>query len=217
LQFFSERGSFLLMRKLFFFVGIFLCLFLLSSSSLVQARVGVGVGTGKIVVENKLKPGEIYRLPSISVLNTGDEPGEYEVGITYHEKQPELPPPEEWFNFKPAKFDLKPGEVKTVEILLNLPIKAKPGDYFAYVEGRPIVKAEDGTVHIGVAAAAKLYFTVVPSSILWAIYYKLNSFWQVYAPWPKRGLIVLGVIVIVLLFKKYFRVQINPKRKNENE
>ncbi len=90
------------MKKLIFVLVILLWSVSFFSSS-VWARVGVGIGTGKIVVEDKLKPGEIYKLPSVAVLNTGDEPGEYEVGITYHEKQPELLPPEGWFNFKPPK------------------------------------------------------------------------------------------------------------------
>lgn len=204
------------MKKLVFVLVILLGLISFFSSS-VWARVGVGIGTGKIVVEDKLKPGEIYKLPSVAVLNTGDEPGEYEVGITYHEKQPELLPPEGWFNFKPPKFNLKPGEVKMVEVLLNLPIKAKPGNYFAYLEGRPIIKSEDGSAHIGVAAAAKLYFTVIPANILWAVYYKLNSLWLLYAPWPKMGAIILGALLLIVILRKFFKIQINLKKKNKDE
>jgi len=203
--------------KRFLFVLSFLLWSILFFPSLVRARVGVGIGTGKIVVEDKLKPGEIYRLPSLTVLNTGDEPGKYEVGITYHEKQPELPPPEAWFNFKPPEFDLKPGGVKVVEVLLNLPVKVEPGDYFAYVEGRPIIIKDDGQAHIGVAAAAKLYFTVVPANVLWAVYYKLQSFWLVYSPWPKRGVIILGLLVFIFVFRKFFRIQVSPKRKAEKD
>lgn len=204
------------MKKLIFVLVILLLSVSFFSSS-VWARIGVGIGTGKIVVEDKLKPGEIYKLPSVAVLNTGDEPGEYEVGITYHEKQPELQPPERWFNFRPPKFNLKPGEVKMVEVLLNLPIKAKPGNYFAYLEGRPIIKSNDGSTRIGVAAAAKLYFTVIPANILWAVYYKLNSLWLLYAPWPKRMTIGLGLLLIIIVFKKFFKIQINLKKKNEDE
>lgn len=179
--------------------------------------MGVGIGTGKIVVESKLKPGEIYKLPQVAVLNTGDELADYEVGITYHEKQPELQPPEQWFNFKPPKFELKPGEVKMVDVLLNLPLKTQPGDYFAYLEGRPIIKAKDGSTKVGIAAAAKLYFTVVPANIFWAGYYKLQALWQLYAPWPKRITTILCFLLIIIIFKKFFNIQINFKKKTENE
>ena len=65
-----------------------ICLTYLNVNQVI-AWIGVGVGTGKIQVTEKLKPGQIYILPSISVLNTGDEKGNYKVSIAYHEKQPE--------------------------------------------------------------------------------------------------------------------------------
>lgn len=64
------------------FIGIVLLLPILA-----LARIGVGVGIGKIVVDQPLKPGLIYTLPSLPVLNTGDEPAEYGVSIEYHEGQ----------------------------------------------------------------------------------------------------------------------------------
>jgi hypothetical protein len=176
------------------------------------ARIGVGIGTGKIQVDDKLKPGMIYKLPSLSILNTGDESSQYRVNVAYHEKQPELQPPQEWFIFTPETFQLEPGEGKTVDVKLNLPVKAKPGDYFAYLEGRPIKTAQVGVTTVGVAAAAKLYFTVIPADFIHGVYYKLVSFWKVYAPWPKRGAILAGIIVALLLCKKFFHIQINLKK-----
>jgi len=40
------------------------------------ANVGVGVGLGKIQIDELLKSGGIYKLPSIPVINTGDEAGD---------------------------------------------------------------------------------------------------------------------------------------------
>lgn len=76
-------------------------LLLLAIPSGASAAIGVGVGSGKIQVDEELKPGSVYELPPISVTNTGDEISEYEMAITYHEQQAELEPKEEWFVFTP--------------------------------------------------------------------------------------------------------------------
>jgi P pilus assembly chaperone PapD len=191
--------------------AIFLLVFLFAAST-AFARIGVGVGTGKIVVNEDLKPGIIYNLPPLTVVNTGDEPSEYEVDISYHQDQKELQPAKNWFIFSPAKFQLNPGEAKVVDIKTNLPINAEPGEYFAYLEGHPLKKAQNGTTSVGVAAAAKLYFTVVPASPLQAIYYKIVSFWNVYAPWTHYGAIAAGVISVILIMKRYLNIQVNVKK-----
>jgi P pilus assembly chaperone PapD len=190
----------------------FLLVFLLFPS-IVYAKIGVGVGAGKIKIDDKLQPGTIYQLPLLTVLNTGDEPSDYEVSITYHEKQPENMPPQNWFIFSPQKFSLEPAKGQAVNIKLNLPVSAKPGDYFAYLEAHPVKKTESGNTTIGIAAATRLYFTVVPSNIFQGIYYKAVSFWNVYAPWPKRIVVGFSIIIIILLFKKFFNVQIDFRKK----
>ncbi len=195
--------------KKFIFVLIFLTLVLPNT---VFAKIGVGVGTGKIQVEDKLKPGIIYELPPLTVLNTGDEQSDYEVNVSYHEKQSQLRPLQNWFIFSPRKFHLEPGKVQIVTIKLNLPVMTEPGEYFAYVEGHPVRKSVAGNTTVGVAAAAKLYFTVIPGNFLEGIYYKIASFWKVYAPWPQW---VTGAIVIILflvIFKKFFHIEINVRR-----
>jgi hypothetical protein len=203
------------MRKIALFV-LFLALnFALPFPA--YSKLGVGVGTGKIVVEDKLKPGMIYNLPSLTVLNTGDEEADYEAAVTYHEKQPELQPLEEWFDFSPKKFYLKPGGAQEVKIKLNLPIKAAPGNYFAYLEGHPLKKSESGQIAIGVAAAAKLYFTVLPANPVLGVYYKTVSFWKLNQPWSSRIAILLGVVIVYFLLRKYLGFQISfGKKKKES-
>lgn len=194
--------------KKFIFALIFLALILPNT---VFAKIGVGVGTGKIQVKDKLKPGIIYELPSLTVLNTGDEESDYEVNVSYHEKQPQLQPPQSWFIFSPQKFHLEPGKSQLVTIKLNLPVRTEPGDYFAYLEGHPFKKSVSGNTTIGVAAAAKLYFTVIPGNFLEGIYYKIASFWKVYSPWPQRVLLLIGALFILGLFRKFFNIQIGLK------
>ncbi|GAI84689.1 unnamed protein product, partial [marine sediment metagenome] len=201
-----------------FWAGLFFLFLLFPNTAF--AKIGVGIGTGKIQVDEDLKPGIIYELPVLTVLNTGDEESDYEVSVAYHSKQPELSPSKDWFVFSPQKFHLKPGEAKNIEIKLNLPIRTQPGDYFAYLEGHPAKKSQSGSTSIGVAAAAKLYFTVVPANFLQGIYYKLVSFYKVYSPWPRRVVIALAVLLAIVAFKKFFNIKINLKRpedKNPND
>ena len=185
------------------------CLFL---PLMVLAGVGVGVNLGKIEIDEPLKPGGIYNLPNIGVINTGDEPGEYELDITYHQDQPQMRPLKEWFSFSPSSFHLEPGQSQSVAIKLSLPVRVKPGDYFAYLEAHPIIKAGPGTT-IGVAAATKTYFTIAPANIWQAIYYKISSFLAIYAPWTYVILAMVMGAVIITIFRKFFALRIGIRRK----
>ena len=184
---------------------------------LALAKIGVGVGTGKIVMDQTLKPGLIYTLPTLVVLNTGDEPSDYEVSITYRENQPELKPSKEWFSFKPSKFYLEPGKNQAIQIKLSLPVNgAKPGNYFAFLESHPVKKTvNDGGTSVGVAAAAKLYFTVEPANFFVGVYYRLTSIFTLYAPWSYVVLAVLVAALLVTLSRRYFsfNIGIKPKKK----
>lgn len=177
------------------------------------ASIGVGVGTGKIQLDERLKPGGTYQLPIFSVLNTGDEPGEYEVSIEYHEKQPQLKPSREWFAFTPPTFRLEPGKVQAVQVALTLPIKTEPGDYFAYVEAHPAKKADDGQSRVGIAAASKLYFTVQPANVFQGIYYRASSFMARNAPWTYVVLAVIAVGVLISILRRFVSFNISLQRK----
>jgi hypothetical protein len=176
------------------------------------ASVGVGVNLGKINIEEKLKPGGIYKFPVIGVINTGDEPGDYELAVTYHQDQPELRPEQEWFSFSPASFSLEAGEARNVQVQLSLPVKAKPGDYFAYLEAHPVVKAGPGTT-IGVAAATKTYFTVIPANLRQATAHRISSFFTLYAPWTYIALAVVVGAILLAIFRRFFAFHIGISRK----
>lgn len=184
----------------------------LVSVSLSEAKVGVGVNLGKISVDELLMPGGIYRLPSITVINTGDETKDYGLDATYHYQQKELEPPAKWFIFSPATFELAPGKSQAVDVKLNLPLNARPGDYFAYLEAHPIVKGKKG-VTIGVAAATKLYFTIKPANIFSAILYKILTFFETFAPYSYIGVGLVVLIAGILVFRRYFRIRFGIERK----
>lgn len=195
-------------NQLFF---VLLVILFILTPIIVFGRVGVGVGTGKIQVDKPLKAGGIYDLPALPVLNTGDEPGEYGVSVEYQESVPQIRPAREWFHFEPQSFYLEPGSVQTVKVTLTLPAKTQPGDYFAYLEGHPIKKSVAGETSVGVAAAAKLYFTVAPANIFQGIYYRLISLYSRYHPWDTIILAILFVAVLFRLIGKRFKIQIAKK------
>jgi hypothetical protein len=181
-----------------------------------EAKIGVGVGTGKIEVDEGLMPGTIYRLPSISVINTGDIEGSYSLKITYHNQQEEIRPEAEWFKFSPSEFSLEPGQIQVVDITLDLPVKVVPGKYFAYVEAYPLSNnAETGGATVGIAAASKLYFDVEPANAVLGVYYKAVSLWNYYAPWSGRVTLILGAIVVLVVTKKYLNIDIKLKKSDE--
>jgi len=181
-----------------------------------QAKIGVGVGTGKIILEEALHSGLIYTLPSFTVINTGDEPSRYGVGIQYLEGQQELKASPEWFDFSPKEFYLEPGKAQTVDIKLTLPVEGvRPGDYFVFLQGFPLKRADVSGTSLGIAAASKLYFKVSSSNLFAAVYYRAASLVSVYSPWSYVlfGLILLGLIAWYL--SKNLSIGISLKRKSK--
>jgi hypothetical protein len=198
--------------KIFALSALLLCL-----PAIALASIGVGVGTGKVNLDQPLKPGGIYDLPALPVLNTGDEPSDYKVTIEYHEGQETrsdmgLKPQAGWFDFTPETFRLEPGKVETVKITLTVPTKTTPGNYFAYLEAQPVVQKESGVASIGIAAASKLYFTVAPSNIFVGIYYRFISIYGRYHPWDTIILAVIAGGLLLFALSKKVKFQIVAKK-----
>ena len=195
---------------------IFLTLVLILPAA-VFAKIGVGVGLGKIHLDEPLKAGGIYDLPSLPVLNTGDEPSDYAVGIDYFQDQETKPdmglrPAAEWFHFEPQLFHLEPGKVQMVKITLTLPTKdIKPVNYFAYLEAHPVKKSEAGITAVNIAAATKLWFTVAPSNFFQGIYYRFISLYSRYHPWDTIILAAIFIIALLWFVSKKFKFQIARK------
>lgn len=180
---------------------------------LASARIGVGIGTGKITMNEPLMAGQVHTLPVLVVLNTGDEPSDYGVSVISRESQPELKPLKEWFSFEPSEFNLEPGQSQIVQIKLTLPIKgAEPGDYFTFLQAHPAKKAAaGGGTSLGVAAAAKLYFTVAPANIFQGIYYRFINLYSAYHPWDTIVLAIIFVAIALRFIGKRFKFQIARK------
>ena len=183
------------------------------------AKIGVGVGLGKIQIDEELSPGGVYKLPTLPVLNTGDETGEYKVELTYLSDQPELRPDPSWFSFTPQSFPLDAAGSQLVEVSLTLPVDTRPGNYFAFLEAHPVAKGEGVT--IGVAAATKLNFTVKPSGVLGAAIERLRSLLENNAPTSYIIIAVIGGVLalslLIIVGRKYLAVQIRLKSKSAKD
>jgi len=185
------------------------------SVSFAFAKVGVGVGLGKVQIDEELFPGGIYNLPSLPVLNTGDEDGTYEVEVTYLTDQEEMRPASEWFSFSPQSFPLVAGASQLVDVSLTLPVDARPGDYFAFLEAHPVAEGEGVT--IGVAAATKLNFSVEPRGILGAAVERLRSLIEANRPAAYVLGTIAGLFIVYSLGKKFLDVKVGLKKPRKSK
>jgi hypothetical protein len=198
----------------FFLITTFTFIFFTSK---VFANLGVGIGTGKIIIDEELKPGTIYKVNTLlNIVNTGDEEGNFKAEVAYQSDQKELMPPKEWIEFSEKEFRLKPGETKTVDVKINVPIKVIPGEYFCYLQGMVAPNIESGETGIGLAAAAKLYFKIAPANFISGIYYRVKSLWMTNQPWTNIGAGAIGIFVIISLIRKNLHIEVGLKNKKEN-
>ena len=195
-----------------FRVAVLAGITLLVVPAVAAADVGVGVGTGKIEIQEKIKTGGIYTLPSITVFNTGTERSAYKMLVTFNDKQPQLKPKAEWFSFSPASFTLEPKKSQVVTPTLHAPLRAQPGDYFAYLEARPAETVQQGSATIGVAAAAKLSFTMGQSNIILAIAYRLLSLYRQFEPWSQIVSVAVVLALVLGLLNRYL-IKLGPALK----
>jgi hypothetical protein len=177
-----------------------------------SADVGVGVGTGKIEIQEKIKTGGIYTLPSITVFNTGTERSAYKMSVTFNQTQPQLKPKAEWFSFSPVSFTLEPNKSQVVIPTQHAPLRAQPGDYFAYLEARPDETVQQGTATIGVAAATKLSFTMEQSNIIIAFLYRLLSLYRQFEPWSQIVSVAVILVIALGLLNRYL-IRLGPALK----
>ncbi|MDO8524597.1 MAG: hypothetical protein Q7R99_03140 [bacterium] len=189
------------------FAVVFLFLPLITS-----ARVGVGIGTGEIKLEKPLKPGGFYDLPILAIFNTGTEASDYNISIAFYQDSTELRPSKEWFSFTPADFYLEPGKSQTVRTTITVPLKTTPGKYFCFIEGFPVAKTNFGGASVGVAAAAKLYFSVQPANIFQAIFYKITFLFHKYSVWFYIVGSIILVAVIVSVARKFLSFNLTVKK-----
>ncbi|TAJ99308.1 MAG: hypothetical protein EPO36_12350 [Chloroflexota bacterium] len=126
------------------------------------ASMAVSIDVGRIDVTDALAPGGEYRLPTFGVRNPGSESTTYRLTVSGIDGQAALLPDAAWFRFEPAELTLAPGESRPVQAVITLPADSEPGQYAALIG--PQIVAEGTGAQVGAAAAARLSFTIAPSS-----------------------------------------------------
>jgi hypothetical protein len=176
------------------------------------AKIGVGMGAGEVRVTEDIRPGGIYTLPSLRVFNTGDETATYGMNVAYHQDNQQNRPAINWFTFEPATFTLEPGTSEEISITMTVPVKALPGEYFAFLESGPVQTQTEGT-SVGVAVATKLYFTIVPANLWQAFIYRASAFMNTYAPWTWVAFGVVALLLTAFVFTRFFSFNISFRSK----
>jgi hypothetical protein len=203
------------MKRLAVLSAIVLAMAMLSClpAACVHAQLGVGVTPGIIRVDDPLLPGGRYNLPSLQVINTGNVSTDYGVEPASEAEQEELQPPADFIVLSPTSFHLEPGASQIVSLSLDIPLKAKPGDYLTYIEAHPVATGGGGGTQIGIVAATKLYFTVKPANVFVAITNSIANFFTRNAPvsYIVPGIVVLGLLVFFL--QRRIRIDVRIARK----
>lgn len=190
---------------------------LIAVSPSAVAKVGVGVNVGKIDVEQALYSGGIYALPSIGVVNTGDEPATYSMRAVSMTGQKERIPKPNWFAFDPKEFPVAPGAVQSVQVQLTLPVNAEPGKYFTLLMASPSKTATSPGANIAVGAGTKVSFTVEQTNIFRAIYYRIRDLMKMYSPWSWILLAIVVVAVIAIPLSRKFRFSLGVQRRTSSD
>ncbi len=181
---------------------------LLVGAAPVAAGKAVSIDVGSIAVREQLVPGGEYRLPTFGVRNPGTESTSYVLDVSYVEGQEALRPPVEWFSFSPSTLTLGVGESRAIETTLEIPTDAEPGEYAALIG--PQIAADGGGATVGAGAAARLSFTVQPSSALDAW---LRMLWRFLMENPWIWIVVLLAVAAGVLWflRKRFRFSVQRR------
>jgi hypothetical protein len=170
---------------------------------------GVSIDVGRVAVTEKLLPGAGYRLPTFGVRNPGDEPATYRMVSSSITGQAGKDVAPQWFRFRPSTFTLEPGAMRAVTARIDLPAGADPGDYEALV-GAQLVSEGDGAT-VGAEAAARVSFSVEPSSLLAAYWLETKSFFSAHAPWSWLVPLVLALAGVAAVVRRRFSFSVARK------
>jgi hypothetical protein len=159
------------------------------------ATLGVGTTTPRIVIDQDVYPGGVYRLPPIPAINTGTELEVIKVFVDRASKQTELYADPRWFAISPTAATVGPGTAAPFDSVLTLPLVVAPGTYQALVVAQPFDPTANGS-RPNIEVGTKVVFRVVPSNWFMAVLWRIYGLFMLWSPW---SLIVLAVLVATLL------------------
>ncbi len=161
------------------------------------ARVSAEFGREEIKLAEEAQAGGIYKLPSVSVKNTGTNEEQFQVDVVFLGSEGESRGAS-WLNAAPWRIALGAGEEADVELGLKVPAGAGAGEYNYHLELRRVV--EDGTAHPNPMDTAEVQFNVEEGSFLSAVNRSVSSYFSAN---PTVSLVVAGLLItfaLVMLF-----------------
>ena len=172
------------------------------------ASSGVSIDVARIAVSQDLAGGDDYRLPTFGVRNPGTEPTTYALTVSYVDGEAGMRPPAEWFDFSPPTMTLAGGASGPVQTRLRIPADAEPGTYSALIG--PQITTDQPGAQIGAGAAAKLTFTVAPSS-WWDAWLRIVGRWLGQNPGVGAVAGAIALLIAIRILRR--RVSITVARR----
>lgn len=180
-----------LRRKLMAPLAVLIALLLLLGFPLAaEASVGVGIQAGPVRLGSVAHAGQSYSLPPVYVVNTGTEAETVSLRVERlsHGRGRAVPPA--WIQVSGHGVQLQAHQSATIPLQLVLPEDAQRGRYLSDIVATVTGTISVGQANLGVGAATKLVFSVVPGSA--------QGFWPAVpssSGWILGGLLLLAAAV----------------------
>lgn len=129
------------------------------------ASVGVGIQAGPVLLSGAAHPGGSYALPPVYVVNTGTEQESVAIRIERVSPGQGRTVPPAWIHATGSAVTLSQNQSARIPLELVVPATARPGSYFSDVIAKGSADIAAGGANLGVAAATKLEFRVVPGVV----------------------------------------------------
>ena len=185
----------------------------LFGAGVASASIGVGTTTPRIVIDQDVQPGGIYRLPVIPVINTGTERTDFTVFVDRASKQSELFADPRWVTVSPTTVSLDASRSALINATISVPFFARPGNYQALIVAQPIVPGA-GANTPNVQVGTKVVFRIVHSNPLAALYWRIRSLLELWAPWSYILLALLVVLPLVRYLARRYQVSFAVSRRS---
>ncbi|MEA2020147.1 MAG: hypothetical protein U9M98_00250 [Patescibacteria group bacterium] len=157
------------------------------------ARVSGEFGRKDIKLAEEAQAGGIYKLPSISVKNTGTNEERFQVDIVFLGSEGEGSGVS-WLNVEPWRITLDAGEEADVKLGLKVPAGARAGEYNYHLELRRVL--EDGKAHPNPMDTADIRFNVEEGSFFSAVKRRVSSYFSAN---PTMSLVVAGILIVIAI------------------
>ena len=195
-----------LQRRLMAPLAVFIALLLLLSFPLAaEASVGVGIQAGPVRLGSVAHAGQSYSLPSVYVVNTGTETETVILRVERLSHGPGRAVPPSWIQVAGHGVQLQAHQSARIPLQLVLPGGAQRGRYSSDIVADVTGTISVGQANLGVAAATKLVFSVVPGAA--------QGFWPAVpasSAWILGGLLLL-VIAVFGFRRSGLRIRVERK------